>query len=426
MRYAILGGSFNPIHLGHLFLADTVLSSLNYDRVILIPAFQSPFKPGALDAVSARDRLDMLAASIAGDPRLTIEDCEIRREGVSYTIDTLDYVIRRYLPGGKPGLILGDDLAADFPRWRRSTEITEKADLIIARRLFSGEHTYPYPCRQIKNEVMTVSSAMVREYIAADRGWRYLVPAGARSIIEDRGLYGLGKGLAGTAAGGSPPADKAAENAAVAEGAAPAEGISQELLVRLEHAARENLSPGRFLHSRNTALLAWDLCRRFGLDPRSGYLAGITHDLGKPLDEKNLLELAGRDGGEITRLERKKPSLLHGRAAAVLLKERFGIHNRDILEAVAWHTEGSAGMGPLGKALYIADKIEVSREGVEPELREAGLAGTGPLAGGTPGEALDRLFAAVLDETVSFLRSKKMDLSEGTLRLLETMKRKTV
>jgi nicotinate-nucleotide adenylyltransferase len=105
-----------------------------------------------------------------------------------------------------------------------------------------------------------------------------------------------------------------------------------------------------------------------------------------------------------------------------LLRERFGIHNKDILEAVAWHTEGSADMGPLGKALYIADKIEVSREGVEPELREAGLAGTGPLAGGEPGEALDRLFAATLDETVSFLRSKKMDLSEGTHRLLEKMK----
>ncbi|MDR1098873.1 MAG: nicotinate (nicotinamide) nucleotide adenylyltransferase [Treponema sp.] len=425
MRYAILGGSFNPIHLGHLFLADTVLSGLNYDRVILIPAFQSPFKPGALDVVSARDRLDMLAASVAGDPRLTIDDCEIRREGVSYTIDTLEYVIRRYLPEGKPGLIMGDDLAADFPRWRQSAEITEQADLIIARRLFSGEHSYPYPCRQIKNETMTISSAMVREYIAVDKGWRYLVPAGARSIIEDRGLYGLGNGAAGASADGSPPADEAGK-AAVTEAAAPAEGISQELLVRLENTARESLSPGRFLHSRNTALLAWDLCRRFGMDPRSGYLAGITHDLGKPLDEKTLLELAGRDGGEITRLERKKPSLLHGRAAAVLLRERFGIHNKDILEAVAWHTEGSADMGPLGKALYIADKIEVSREGVEPELREAGLAGTGPLAGGEPGEALDRLFAAALNETVSFLKSKKMDLSEETLRLLEKMKGKTV
>jgi nicotinate-nucleotide adenylyltransferase len=205
----------------------------------------------------------------------------------------------------------------------------------------------------------------------------------------------------------------------------------------VENAARESLSPGRFLHSRNTALLAWDLCRSFGLDPQSGYLAGIAHDFAKPLEEGALLELAGSDGREISRMERKKPALLHGRAAAVLLRERFGIHNKDILEAVAWHTEGSADMGPLGKAVYIADKIEVSREGVAPELREMCFARTGgkeaarenaaPGETGDKagGEALDRLFMAVLTQTVNFLNAKKIDLSEGTLRLLETMKRKT-
>jgi nicotinate-nucleotide adenylyltransferase len=410
MRYAILGGSFNPVHLGHLFLADTVLTELNYDRIILVPAFQSPFKPEEPAAASPRNRLAMLAASIAGDPRLTLEDCEIRREGVSYTIDTVQDIIGRYLPGGKPGLILGDDLAADFPKWRRAGELAELADIIIARRHFSGDRSYPYPCRQIKNDVMEISSAAVRERIAAGKGWRYLVPPGARIIIEDQGLYGLG--------------GDGAKSPAAPEYAAPAVGIGPELAARLENAARESLSPGRFLHSRNTALLAWDLCRRFGLDPWAGYLAGIAHDLGKPLNEKALLKLAARDGIEISGLERKKPALLHGRAAAVLLSERFDIHNRDVLEAVAWHTEGSAVMGALGKVVYIADKVEVSREGVEPELRQAVLAGTGPLADGTAAEVLDRLFAAVLNETVNFLKSKKTDLSEETLRLLEAMKRK--
>jgi nicotinate-nucleotide adenylyltransferase len=363
----------------------------------------------------------MLAASITGDPRLTIEDGEIRREGVSYTIDTLEDLIRRYLPEGKPGLVLGDDLAADFPKWRRAGELAERADIIIARRHFSGDLSYPYPCRQIKNDIMEVSSAAIRERIAGGKAWRSLVPPGARIIIEARGLYGLG----GAAAGG--PAEKTA--APAGEGTAPdfadpAGGISPELAAQLENAARQSLSPGRFLHSRNTALLAWDLCRRFGLDPWAGYLAGISHDLGKPLNEKTLLKLAVRDGMEISKLERKKPALLHGRAAAVLLRERFDIHNEDVLEAVAWHTEGNTGMGALGKVVYIADKIEVSREGVEPELRQAGLAGTGPLAGGTAEEALDRLFGAVLDETVSFLKSRELDLSEETMRLLEKMKGK--
>jgi nicotinate-nucleotide adenylyltransferase len=104
-----------------------------------------------------------------------------------------------------------------------------------------------------------------------------------------------------------------------------------------------------------------------------------------------------------------------------LLRERFGIRDEEILAAVAWHTEGNVDMGALGKVLYIADKIEVSREGIDPVLRENGF--SGPAEQEDPGEALDRLFAAVLDETVSFLQAREMDLSEGTLRLLEKMRR---
>ena len=113
MRFAILGGSFNPVHMGHLFLADTALTALGYDRIILVPAYTSPFKPGAQGA-SPKDRLDMLIASIPADNRLTVDDCEIRREGVSFTIDTVKDVIERYRPQGKPGLILGDDLPGIF------------------------------------------------------------------------------------------------------------------------------------------------------------------------------------------------------------------------------------------------------------------------------------------------------------------------
>ncbi|MCL2193240.1 MAG: nicotinate-nicotinamide nucleotide adenylyltransferase, partial [Treponema sp.] len=86
MRLAVLGGSFNPIHMGHLFLADAVLSKLGYDRVVLVPAFRSPFKLAAQGMEdSTHNRLEMIAASIAGDPRLTLDDCEIRRGGVSFT-----------------------------------------------------------------------------------------------------------------------------------------------------------------------------------------------------------------------------------------------------------------------------------------------------------------------------------------------------
>jgi nicotinate-nucleotide adenylyltransferase len=399
VRLAVLGGSFNPVHLGHLYAADAVISALGYDRVVLVPAYRSPFKLAAPGMESsARDRLEMLAASVAGDWRLAVDDCEIRREGVSYTEDTLQDIIRRYNPEGRPGLIIGDDLAADFPRWHNSAGILELADIIIVRRLGSGEAPVPFPHTPITNELLEIASAAVRERISSGKAWRYLVPAGARTIIEDRGLYGFSG-----AAGPRPEPDGTTGG-----------DISRRTVLHVEEAARETLSLERFLHSRHTALLAWDLCRRFGLDPEPGYLAGIAHDLGKPLKEQALLRLAKSDGRGISKLEKQKPSLLHGRAAAVLLRERFGIRNSDVLEAVASHTEGAAGMGPLAKVIYIADKMEVSREKADPALRKMCY----------ENESLDRILFAVLDQTVSWLRSKKMELSEETFRLLEKMKEK--
>jgi len=211
-RYAILGGSFNPVHIGHLSLADAVLAAFDYDRIILVPAFQSPFKIGA-ESASPKDRMDMLASSIIGDPRLVIDNCEISREGVSYTVDTTEDIIARYKPEGKPGLILGDDLASAFHKWRKPERIAELADIIIARRLpeagkNNGREEYPckgdiiasagcesgsfpYPHKTLNNEIINVSSQRVREKIAGAEDWRYLVPSGARRIIETHRLYGF-------------------------------------------------------------------------------------------------------------------------------------------------------------------------------------------------------------------------------------------
>ena len=414
MKLAILGGSFNPIHIGHLFLADTVLSSLHYDRVVLVPAFRSPFKPEAGIEDRSADRLEMAAASIAGDPRLTVDDCEIMRGGVSYTADTVQDIIRRYVPEGKPGLVIGDDLAADFLWWKRSADILDMADIIIARRVRSGKPDVSYPHTQIDNDIVDISSVAVREKIATGAAWHYLVPAAARTIIEDRRLYRCKNTIARRA---DPDF-----NAGALSG-----DFSKSLIIRVEEAVRENLTLKRFLHSRNTALLARDMCVRlrplyaakYGeeaaafLDGDLGYLAGIAHDLAKQTGAHDLMRLAESDGRKITRLEKEKPSLLHGRASAVLLKKRFHVHNEAVLEAAAFHTGGGENMGPLAKVVYIADKMEVSRGNVEPEIRNLVFFEND----------LDKIFYAVFSRNVSRVRAKKQELSEETLRLLEKMKK---
>ena len=385
MKLGILGGSFNPVHLGHLFLADKALTVLKLDRVVFIPAYRSPFKLGAQGMESsANDRLAMLTAAAAGDRRLAIDDCEIRREGVSYTVDTLEDIIARYTPSEKPSLIIGDDLAEDFSKWHRSDRILKLADVVVARRLNSGVVKYPFAHTLIENEVMNISSQVVRQRISEGGDWRSLVPAAVRVVIEDRRLYGYAQEISG-------------------------EDCTQENILRIETAAREALSTERFLHSKNTALLAQDLCRRFGIDPAAGYLAGIAHDLAKQLDGRQMLKLAKSDGREITELEKSRLNLLHGRAAAVLLKERFCIHNKDVLEAVAVHTSGNENMGPLAKVIYIADKVEVSRN-IEPALRKM-----------CNEDELDSILVTVLKKMIGKLKSRKLDLSEETLRLLDRM-----
>jgi nicotinate-nucleotide adenylyltransferase len=388
VKLGILGGSFNPVHLGHLFLADKALVTLKLDMVVLVPAYCSPFKLEAEGMESgADDRLAMLAAAVCGDSRLALDDCEIRREGVSYTVDTVEDIIARYMPSGKPSLIIGDDIAGEFPRWHKSEKLLKLADIVVARRLNSAVEEYPYAHRVIENEVINISSHDVRRRIKEGGDWRSLVPSGVRAVIEDRQLYGYAR----------PPSG---------------EDCTHENIMRIETAARQALSTGRFLHSRNTALLAQELCRRFGLDPMAGYLAGIAHDLAKQMDSKQMVELAKMDGREITEIEKGKLNLLHGRAAAVLLKESFCINNKDVLEAVSVHTLGSENMGPLAKVIYVADKTEVSRN-IDPALRKMCYE-----------EELDAILLAVLYRTINKLKSKKLELSEETLRLLEKMEGK--
>ena len=411
MKLAIMGGSFNPVHIGHLFLADSVVSGLGYDRVILVPAYQSPFKAGA-EGASAADRMDMLAASIAGDPRLTVDNCEIRREGVSYTIDTLKDIIARYDPDGKPGLILGDDLAADFLKWRSHAEIASLADIIIARRSPGLEksatpeeytcnkdsktpetNNFPYPYKTLNNEIIEVSSSLLREKIRTGKAWRYLIPSGAGYIIEDRKLYGY-------------------SGEVVSEDSKNRTGLTP-LIIRIENDVRSVFGFERFIHSRNTAILSRDLSRRLGMDPQKAYLAGIAHDICKQKSHEDLIRLAASDGKSITKLEKKKPGLLHARAAAVYVKKKYGISDRDILDAIRYHTTGSRDMCPLAKIVYIADKLEISRLNVDPVLRKM-----------SQNADLDTLFAAVLDNTVAFLKSRDLDISYGTRRLLFAMQKR--
>ena len=143
MRLAVLGGSYNPIHIGHLMLADAVALRYGYDTVAFVPAFLSPFKDGH-SGCTAADRLAMAELAIADNPAFYCEPCEIRRQGISYTIDTLKFLKEKYPQcEGKIGLIIGDDLLAGLDSWREAARLSDYADIIVGNRIINRPMGWP-------------------------------------------------------------------------------------------------------------------------------------------------------------------------------------------------------------------------------------------------------------------------------------------
>ena len=190
-----MGGSYNPIHIGHLMLADAVALRYGYDTVAFVPAFLSPFKDGH-SGCTAEDRLAMVKLAIADNPAFYCEPCEIQRQGVSYTIDTLKFLKKKFPQcEGKIGLIIGDDLLEGFSGWREAEHIPDYADIIVGNRIIDRYSTAQassagkVPHLRVDNALLPVSSSGIRAAVKEKKSWRYLVPSAVYSYIKEHKLY---------------------------------------------------------------------------------------------------------------------------------------------------------------------------------------------------------------------------------------------
>lgn len=194
----VFGGSFDPVHHGHLAIALAALEQIPLDRVLFVPARRSPLKDAA-PAASDADRLEMLRLATADEPRFAVSAVELERPEPSYTVDTLEA-----LAGDGPlFLIVGADAARELPRWRSPERIREMATLLVAPR--APRAKVPLPLRSFSDDpavivldtpLMDVSARELRGRAARGRSLRYLVPDAVWRYIEERGLY---RGRASTA-----------------------------------------------------------------------------------------------------------------------------------------------------------------------------------------------------------------------------------
>lgn len=193
LRRGLLGGAFNPPHIGHLIVAHVVREALELDDVVLVPNHRHPFK-GDSEA-SARDRLAMVELATAGDDHLSVDRLEIDRGGTSYTVDTLE-ALRERESTTQWFLIIGWDNLEELGAWHEAEKLPDLAELVVMTRAGSGgqgvtpELPFPGTCTTVPVPALEISSSAVRHRVAEGRSIRYWVPAGVDAYIAEHALYG--------------------------------------------------------------------------------------------------------------------------------------------------------------------------------------------------------------------------------------------
>jgi nicotinate-nucleotide adenylyltransferase len=187
-RIGLFGGSFDPVHIGHLLVAQAAREEVQLDRLVFIPARHSPFKPEGHPAPAAA-RLCLLRLALAGKPWCSVDDQELQRGGISYSIDT----VRNYAKHGGDELfyLIGADNVPALPKWRESAELAQLAQFIAIPRPGQLECVFPEPFRGrfLTGFPFAVSSSQIRGRVKSGLPIDHLVPATVAEAIRNNGLY---------------------------------------------------------------------------------------------------------------------------------------------------------------------------------------------------------------------------------------------
>ncbi len=191
MNLGVLGGTFDPVHLGHLILAEQAREQLHLDRVLFVPA-GDPWRKAQRRVTPASHRVAMVSLAVAGNPAFEVDDSEVMRTGPSYTVDTLRELRARLSTADELYFIIGQDALADLPRWRDPVAIAALALITVAPRANAEPPALSFDASRlvrIEMPLIDVSSTDLRARARAGRSLRYLVPDAVEAYIRDQGLY---------------------------------------------------------------------------------------------------------------------------------------------------------------------------------------------------------------------------------------------
>jgi len=331
-----MGGTFDPIHEGHIQMARAAMKEAKLDQVLMIPTGNPPHKQGI---TAAEDRWKMLCAACAQEEGLYPDRLELDRPGVIYTIDTLSILKEKY-PKADLYYIIGADTLMELCHWRDYERVLSMCTFLVCPRAW---HYTPAQLTlerkrltelggsivMLDMEPVDVSSTALREALQKGEPTP-LLPVAVREYCGIKGLYGMARRI--------PQADAWMDKLFAA------------------------LNRKRFAHTLCVAHTSRQLARAHGLDVRRAEIAGLLHDCAKclPLEEMRAITRAHSLTGDESLME--SGALLHSLTGAYLAAAEYGVEDPDILRAIACHTTGKPEMTRLDMAVYLADKIEPTRE----------------------------------------------------------------
>ena len=380
-RIGIYGGSFNPPHIGHMEAARRAISELKLDQLLLIPAGQAPHKKTPEGTPAPEHRLEMLRIATQGMEKVRVCDLEIRRDGPSYTYETVEK-LRELYPEAELILLMGTDMFLSFMTWNQPERILQNASLGVFCRGLRKEKDAIHAKKAemeafgakvvlVDNPVIEVSSTQMRRMLVFRFG-KFLLPRGVDDYIRQHKLYGT---------------DRDYRNLPMEE---------------LERVAIPLHDPKRVKHVLGCRDTAARLAKIWGVDPEIAARAGLLHDITKALDGPLQLTLCDEYGTILDDFSAKYPKTLHALTGSLVAERIFG-EPPEIVEAIRSHTTGKANMTTLEKIIYVADYMEPNRDfpGVE-KLRQ--LAETD----------LDAALKCGLEQTLDHLKNQGSRVSPET------------
>ncbi len=190
-KIGIFGGAFDPPHIGHLIAVQYAAEQLSLDKVIFVPCGNHPFKEGKLVA-SAEQRFAMTKLAIAGNPIFDVSDVEIRKDGKSYTFETLEHFSSLY-PDGTLSFLIGTDNIRDFSSWKHPEKIVELATVVVLNRevvrIPKQENEFMARFLYLDTPTIEISSTEVRNRLAEHKTVRYMIRNGVELFLDMTGLY---------------------------------------------------------------------------------------------------------------------------------------------------------------------------------------------------------------------------------------------